>query len=64
MPVQNPKKTRIKTRTIKMLLLQCPKCKNKMKYQPQQASLANKKKRCVYCGFSISVAKNTAGTIA
>ncbi|MBI2658590.1 hypothetical protein HYX05_00620 [Candidatus Woesearchaeota archaeon] len=40
-----------------MFLLQCPKCKNRMKYQSKDAYLAKKKKRCVYCGFSMSISK-------
>ncbi len=40
-----------------MFLLQCPKCKNKMKYQGKDMYLAGKKKRCVYCGFSMSIGK-------
>ncbi|MBI2557855.1 hypothetical protein HYW20_00890 [Candidatus Woesearchaeota archaeon] len=38
-----------------MLLLQCPKCKNRMKYQSKDSFLSGKKKRCVYCGFHIMV---------
>ncbi|MBN2367789.1 hypothetical protein JXC34_02130 [Candidatus Woesearchaeota archaeon] len=37
-----------------MFLLMCPKCKNKMKYQPR-GSLDGKKKKCVYCGYSFTV---------
>lgn len=40
-----------------MFLLQCPKCKNKMKYQNRDAYLAGKKKKCVYCGFSMAINK-------
>jgi hypothetical protein len=38
-----------------MFLLQCPKCKNRMKYQGKGISLPRKKKKCVYCGFSIAI---------
>ncbi|HLG24922.1 MAG TPA: hypothetical protein VI564_08380 [Candidatus Nanoarchaeia archaeon] len=40
-----------------MFLLKCPKCKNEMKYQNMDISLSGKKKRCVYCGFSMGVNK-------
>ena len=40
-----------------MLLLQCPKCKNKMKYMTQSSVLTGKRKRCVYCGRSYAVRK-------
>ncbi|MBI2102041.1 hypothetical protein J4204_05960 [Candidatus Woesearchaeota archaeon] len=40
-----------------MFLLQCPKCKNRMKYQSKDIYLSGKRKKCVYCGFSISVNK-------
>ncbi len=46
-----------------MFLLQCPKCRNKMKYQNAEASLMNKKKKCVYCGFSFSVNANVVKKI-
>jgi len=38
-----------------MLLLYCPKCRNKMKYDTKDKSLAKKRKVCVYCGKSFSV---------
>lgn len=38
-----------------MFLLQCPKCKNKMKYQTQKPITEKNKKRCVYCGKSYTV---------
>ena len=41
-----------------MFLLQCPKCKNKMKYQSKDIYLAGKKKKCVYCGFNMSANTN------
>jgi len=41
-----------------MFLLQCPRCKNRMKYN--SAGLVSEKniKRCVYCGKNFSVRKN------
>ncbi len=43
----------------KMLLLKCPKCKNKMKYQPAKAGkLSDKTKQCVYCGRAFKVSLN------
>ncbi len=39
-----------------MMLLQCPHCGNRMKYQGGSGSLAGKRKQCVYCGKSYSVA--------
>ena len=41
-----------------MLLLRCPKCKQKMKYQPRDVILTKKVKRCVYCGKSFKVWEN------
>ena len=38
-----------------MFLVSCPKCKNKMNYQPKGNSLKGKKKRCVYCGHVFTV---------
>lgn len=40
-----------------ILTLQCPKCKNRMKYQSKSKILSGKKKRCVYCGFSIGISR-------
>jgi|TARA_B100002003_G_C14119361_1_gene538320 predicted RNA-binding Zn-ribbon protein involved in translation (DUF1610 family) len=40
-----------------ILLLRCPKCGNKMKYQAKDMILTGKRKRCVYCGFSMSAGK-------
>ncbi|MBI2144063.1 hypothetical protein HYU17_02835 [Candidatus Woesearchaeota archaeon] len=42
-----------------MLLLECPRCRNRMKYQSQKggSGVSKKVKRCVYCNFSINVAK-------
>lgn len=33
-----------------IVLLECPKCRNSMKYYTKDSSLLGKKKRCVYCG--------------
>ena len=41
-----------------MLLLQCPKCKNRMKYQNMTSNLDKKRKVCVYCGKSMDVKKS------
>ena len=49
-----------------MFLLECPRCHNRMKYQPAKASssataavdVSKKVKKCVYCNFSMSVAKS------
>ncbi|MBS3131786.1 hypothetical protein J4212_05110 [Candidatus Woesearchaeota archaeon] len=38
-------------------LLRCPKCKNTMKYHTDTKILTEKRKKCVYCGFSMSVRK-------
>ncbi|MBI1936258.1 hypothetical protein HYS31_07515 [Candidatus Woesearchaeota archaeon] len=46
-----------------MLLLQCPKCKNKMKYQSKDIYLPGKKKKCVYCGFAMSASKSIINKI-
>ncbi|MBI2647302.1 hypothetical protein HYW99_02390 [Candidatus Woesearchaeota archaeon] len=40
-----------------MLLLQCPKCKNQMKYRSKEIYIVGKKKKCVYCNHSFSVNK-------
>lgn len=43
-------------------LLECPKCGNRMKYQPAKAGsssyLSAKIKKCVYCNFSFGVQKS------
>ncbi len=45
-----------------MFLLQCPKCKNRMKYQPTKTAaktgLSGLRKGCVYCGKGFSVKSN------
>ncbi len=41
-----------------MLVLKCPKCGNKMKYQTTDIYLTGKRKRCVYCGKSFKVKDN------
>jgi len=33
-----------------MLLLQCPRCKQRMKYEGRTILLGSKRKECVYCG--------------
>ncbi|MBI2208319.1 hypothetical protein HYU50_02385 [Candidatus Woesearchaeota archaeon] len=38
-----------------MLLLKCPKCKNRMKYNSTGLISEKNKKRCVYCGHSYKV---------
>ena len=39
-------------------LLECPKCKNRMKYQSGSIVLTEKKKRCVYCGHAYKVSRH------
>ena len=58
------------TARMKMFLLECPRCKNRMKYAPMRKSkssiaavtagenLDKKIKKCVYCNFSMNVAKS------
>ena len=41
-----------------ILLLICPKCKNRMKYQSTDTILTGKRKQCVYCGRSFLVREN------
>ncbi|MEK6891577.1 MAG: hypothetical protein AABX25_00160 [Nanoarchaeota archaeon] len=41
-----------------MFLLQCPKCKNRMKYQSKEGHLSGKKKRCVYCNHVFSASSH------
>jgi len=38
-----------------ILLLLCPKCKHRMKYQAKTMILAGKRKVCVYCGKSFKI---------
>ncbi|MFH1506615.1 MAG: hypothetical protein ABIE94_06560 [archaeon] len=38
-----------------MLIVQCPRCKHRMKYQPMGGEITSKVKRCVYCGYSFKV---------
>jgi len=38
-----------------MFLVRCPKCKNKMKYNPLDGKVKGKKKRCVYCGYTFTI---------
>jgi len=44
-------------------LVQCPRCKNKMKYSTRDAFITNKRKRCVYCGNNFRVKENIVGNI-
>jgi len=41
-----------------ILILMCPKCKNRMKYQSSNVILTGKRKQCVYCGRSFKVREN------
>ena len=41
-----------------MFLLECPKCKNRMNYQPKDNKITGKKKACVYCNHSMDARKN------
>ena len=41
-----------------MFILQCPKCKNNMKYQMMKGELKKKSKKCVYCGYTFIVQNN------
>ena len=46
-----------------VLLLECPRCHNRMKYQPAKSGssgsdVSKKVKKCVYCNFSMSVGKS------
>jgi uncharacterized Zn-finger protein len=36
----------------------CPQCKHHMKYEARDAILANKVKKCVYCGKNYRVRTN------
>lgn len=40
-----------------VVLVQCPRCHNRMKYQSKDGILEDKTKVCVYCGYSMSVSK-------
>ncbi|MCX8147050.1 MAG: hypothetical protein N3D84_01125 [Candidatus Woesearchaeota archaeon] len=41
-----------------ILLLQCPRCKQRMKYGGGGFFLVNKRKVCVYCGHSFKIKEN------
>jgi hypothetical protein len=41
-----------------IFLLQCPKCKNKMKYHTNTSVVSDKRKACVYCGKSFKIIEN------
>lgn len=44
---------------VRVFLVRCPKCGNKMKYLPNNLDdFSNKKKKCVYCGHTFAVHKN------
>ena len=45
---------------IKMFLLECPRCRNRMKYEPagKPDDVSGKVKKCVYCNFSMGVGKS------
>lgn len=38
--------------------LKCPRCNNLQKYEARDSILANKIKKCVYCGSNFRVKKN------
>ncbi|MBI2651606.1 hypothetical protein HYX01_03990 [Candidatus Woesearchaeota archaeon] len=40
-----------------IFLLKCPKCSHTMKYQTHSLVSEKKRKKCVYCGFSMSAGK-------
>jgi len=43
----------------KIFTVKCPKCGNIMKFLPLNLdNFSNKKKRCVYCGYSFLVQKH------
>ena len=54
-----------------MFLLECPRCRNRMKYQPAKAGgssamaddVSKKVKKCVYCNFSMNVQKSVVQTV-
>ncbi len=41
-----------------MMLLQCPRCKKKMRYEGRTGILGAKRKACVYCGHSFKAKDN------
>jgi len=44
-------------------LLQCPKCGQKMKYQPVDAYFSDRSKKCVYCGKSFGIGGRVVGKV-
>ncbi|MBW2989264.1 hypothetical protein KY358_03005 [Candidatus Woesearchaeota archaeon] len=44
-----------------ILLLRCPRCRNKMKYESRDSILTGKRKLCVYCNHSFKVRTNIVG---
>jgi hypothetical protein len=40
-----------------MFILRCPRCRNQMKYATRDVSILNKKKKCVFCNFSMDARK-------
>lgn len=47
-----------------IVLVQCPRCHNRMKYQPKGGMLDGKTKECVYCGYSMSASKYVVTALA
>jgi hypothetical protein len=43
------------------MILRCPKCHNKMKYESRNSIIKGKSKACVYCGKNFSVKNNIIG---
>lgn len=43
-----------------MMRLTCPKCNNRMLYQPRGPVAYGKSKKCVYCGKTFKVTGNIA----
>ncbi len=41
-----------------IILVRCPHCKQRMRYQPQN-NLISKRKTCVYCGRSFAINEDT-----
>lgn len=43
---------------MEFLILRCPKCRHKMNYKPR-GELLGKTKKCVYCGYSFRVNRDS-----